>query len=79
MITKYTGKSSILTHLKETNAKEKFDAGNTKHLEEYRFFIKNQRWKDRCPFQLEWPFVSVVALMERKIIDHYIDDLISKK
>lgn len=53
-----------------------FDANNSEHLTIYDKFLKTKRWSNGCPFHLEWPYSSIPVMIERKIIDKHIDDII---
>ena len=46
----------------------RFDPKNKKDIAEYTFFYINNRWKDSCPFHLEWPYLSVPDMVKDKII-----------
>ena len=48
--------------------REVFDASNPKHLEEVKFFMQNNRWKDICPFFLEWPYLTIPDMIKDKIV-----------
>lgn len=59
-----------------TSPKIRFDVANTDHLKIYNKYLKTKRWSDGCPFTLEWPYANIPVMIERKIIDYYIDELI---
>jgi hypothetical protein len=42
-------------------------------VEEYKFFVKNGKWKTGCPFILEQPYLSVPHMINDKIIRHMFD------
>jgi hypothetical protein len=48
--------------------REVFDATNPKHIEEVRFFMQNSKWKDICPFFLEWPYLTIPDMIKDKIV-----------
>lgn len=50
-----------------------FDVTNKKHVDEYRYFLVNKRWKNGCPFDLVWPYLSIPDMIRDKIINHYLD------
>lgn len=52
------------------HAKRAFDPNNKVDLSEYSFFLTNSKWKERCPFWLEWPYQSVPSMIKDKIIDN---------
>jgi hypothetical protein len=45
-----------------------FDVNNREHLNEFKFFIENERWTDGCPFMLEWPHTSIPDMIKDKIV-----------
>ena len=44
-----------------------FDAANIKHQKLYAAFLKNDRWREGCPFVLEFPFCDVPTMINHKI------------
>ena len=48
--------------------REVFDAKNPKHIEEVRFFMKNNKWNGICPFFLEWPYLTIPDMIKDKIV-----------
>jgi hypothetical protein len=44
----------------------------TSHREAFQHFLKTGKWFGGCPFKLEWPFVSVPALCQSKLLDYYL-------
>jgi hypothetical protein len=59
--------------------RREFDATNHVDLIEYQHFLQNTRWKNGCPFVLEWPFNNVVSMIEHKIVSQHIAKLIKKE
>ncbi len=59
------------------NPKRQFDPANVEDLAEYKYFLINQRWRDTCPFICESPFESVTFMIERKIVAHWIDAMMT--
>lgn len=60
----------ILNKLNQTILlkREVFDSSNPKHIEEVKFFMHNNRWKDICPFFLEWPYLTIPDMIKDKIV-----------
>lgn len=58
--------------------KREFNPANKADLLEYQSFLKNAKWKAGCPFFVEWPFSNVVSMIEHKIVNHYISNLIKQ-
>ncbi len=47
-----------------------FDPANKEHLAQYKEFRLTGKWSGSNPFNLEWPYISVPAVIEAKIINH---------
>lgn len=60
----------ILNKLNQTILlkREVFDSSNPKHIEEVQFFMKNNKWRDICPFFLEWPYLTIPDMIKDKIV-----------
>jgi len=54
-----------------------FNPHNTTDLTVYKDFLLNSRWKNGCPFVVEWPFLNVVDMIKHKIVYQHIDRMIS--
>jgi hypothetical protein len=68
-VSKSSGKNEQKNKLSEmVYSHRKFDPKNKKDIEEYSYFVVNNRWKDGCPFHLEWPHLSVPDMIKDKII-----------
>ncbi len=52
--------------------REVFDASNSKHIEEVRYFMSNNRWRDICPFFLEWPYLTIPDMIKDKIVRNVV-------
>lgn len=59
--------------------KRKFNPTNVKDLSELKYFVKNGKWKTSCPFELEYPYLSVVDMSLRMFANLYIDSIIKTK
>lgn len=57
--------------------KQKFNPYDKEHLKTYRKFLQTRNWSAGCPFQLEWPYENVPVMIEKKLIEAYLDDIIS--
>lgn len=53
-------------------SKRTFNINNKDDLEEYRFFKVNSKWRKANPFTLEWPHLSVVSMIEGKIVNKFL-------
>ena len=60
----------ILNKLNQTILlkREVFDPSNAGHIEEVKYFMNNNRWKDICPFFLEWPYLTIPDMIKDKIV-----------
>jgi hypothetical protein len=48
-----------------------FDPKNPEDLKAYRNFLKKNNWgKNGCPFELEWPWLSIPYMISHKITEH---------
>lgn len=59
-----------------TWSKRNFDPNSKEDLLEYKYFLENRKWQDRCPFLVEWPFLSVQHMITTKIIDEHFNKII---
>jgi len=48
-----------------------FDAGSSEDLRDYKAFLETGSWSPwGCPFQLEWPWLSIPHMINQKIAEH---------
>ena len=51
----------------------RFNPADKKHVEQYRNFLVNRKWDTLgCPYELEWPYLSIPDMIKDKIINHYL-------
>ncbi len=51
----------------------RFNPAEKEHIESYRSFVVKQKWDSPgCPFELEWPYLSIPDMIKDKIINHYL-------
>ena len=51
----------------------KFSADDRKHVGYYRNFLVNHKWDvPGCPFELEWPYLTIPDMIKDKIINYYL-------
>lgn len=50
----------------------RFIPSDKDHVEHYRNFLVNRKWDSGCPFELEWPYLSIPDMIKDKIINHYL-------
>ena len=56
--------------------KRDFDPASKTDLAEYQFFLEKKKWRNGCPFIIEWPYLDVINSIEDRITRHYISSLI---
>lgn len=64
--------SNILSNVAAASLGIEFDPTNKKHRAAYAHFMTKNRWPDGVRFKSEWPSTSVVATVERKLVQHAI-------
>jgi hypothetical protein len=47
-----------------------FNPESYEDLMELGFFVKNKKWKNGCPFHLEFPYSDVPAMCMAKYTEH---------
>ena len=52
--------------------KRTFNIHSTDDVNEFEYFMQNKRWKDACPFHLDWPYVSVVEMIKDQIVHQFL-------
>lgn len=62
----------IATFVSSRTPRTKFDPSQVNHRASYQKFLKSGKWADGCPFKLEWPFLTIPAQCERRMLDFYI-------
>jgi hypothetical protein len=62
------------TRLIQLPNRRKFDVSNRKDVEIYRHFLETNSWKitGSCPFELEYPYLSVPDMIKDKLIRKYL-------
>lgn len=66
---------NLQTFRRSFNPRREFDPANKQDLLELKFFKKNGKWKNGCPFYLEDPFIEVPAMCESKFTNHMLDKM----
>ncbi len=49
-----------------------FNPANKKDIAEYRYFVKNGKWQNGCPFYLDWPYLTVPDMIKDRITKHML-------
>ena len=67
---------NILLHLRQHFPKRVFDVTDKKDLTMYKQYIQTHSWgKNGCPFELEWPQLSIPDMIAHKISEHAVEKL----
>jgi hypothetical protein len=56
--------------------KRYFDANSKNDIAMYKYFLENGRWKERCPFILEWPHLTITDMIRTQLIDVHINRML---
>lgn len=65
---------SILRHVQRSFTKRRFDPKNKDDLRAYKHFLLTNSWgKDTCPFELEWPWLSVPDMLADRLAKHVLE------
>lgn len=67
----------MLFTMRDRFAKKRiFDPKNPEDLKAYRLFLKNNNWgKNGCPFELEWPWISIPYMIAHKIAEQAVKSI----
>ncbi len=61
---------------KRRYAKRFFNVNDAEDLKMYKNFITTNSWGvNGCPFEIEWPFLSIPAMLAHKISEHAVKDI----
>lgn len=58
--------------------KRDFDPTSITDLTIYHSFLKESKWPNGCPFNVEWPNVTVTETIQRKVVQHFLDNVAFK-
>ena len=59
--------------VKNLMRKEVFDVNNTNHIEEYKYFLQNNKWKSDFIFELEFPYLTVPDMIKDKLLRKFLN------
>lgn len=62
----------IAAYVDSRSPRTPFTPTQASHRAAYQAFLKTGKWSAGCPFKLEWPFVSVPALCQSRLLDYYL-------
>jgi hypothetical protein len=57
------------------NTRRYFDPSKRDDLTVLKFFKKHNKWKDGCPFYLEWPHADIISMCNAKYSDYMLKQL----
>lgn len=75
MITSPTADRTRYSKLTKFNTRRLFSPTSPGDVNELRFYMENGRWRDNCPFYLEYPWEDIPAMCKDKYISY---NLLSK-
>jgi hypothetical protein len=55
--------------------RREFNPSSKEDLLELRYFKKNGKWENGCPFYLEDPFIEVPAMCDSRYTDYMLSKL----
>lgn len=55
------------------NQRRRFDPNKKEDLAELKYFLKNAKWKNGCPFFVEDPWEDIPAMCKEKYTRHMLD------
>lgn len=59
---------NTISKIKQSFPKRRFDASSTTDLRVYKRFLETGGWgKEACPFELEWPWLTIPDMISHKI------------
>jgi len=62
--------------LKNRFPKREFDVTSKADLTAYKQFITTHSWGENgCPFELEWPWLSIPDMIANKIAEHAVENM----
>ena len=60
---------STISKIKSAFPKRKFDVNSKDDLRLYKQFLETKGWGTPCPFELEWPWLSIPDMISHKIAE----------
>lgn len=58
----------------QSSNKRKFDINSKEDIELFKYFLVNRDWRitGTCPFELEFPYLSIPDMIKDKLIYKYL-------
>lgn len=50
-----------------------FNPQDKNDMEEYAYFLKNQKWRNGCPFLLDWPYLTVPDMIKDRVVRQHLN------
>jgi len=72
-------KTQIKTSELFTKTKIVFNPASKEHVADYRNFLSTGGWRNGCAYLLEYPYLDIPTMINRKIVDHFLELDASKK
>lgn len=67
---------NTLLRMRQRFPKRVFNVKNREDLKVYKHFIENKSWGvGGCPFELEWPWLSIPDMISHKIAEAAVAEL----
>ena len=64
---------SFFSRLNQRFPKRQFDATSNEDLKAYKHFLETRNWgPNGCPFECEWPWLSVPDMIAHKVAESEI-------
>ena len=60
------------------NRRRRFDPNSKDDLKEFSYFKKHNRWRESCPFFLEWPYQDIATMCNAKYADFMLIKITNK-
>ena len=55
--------------------RRRFDPSNVDDVKEFAFFKKFNKWRNTCPFYLEWPYQDIATMCNSKYADFMLNKI----
>jgi len=66
---------NLSTFRRSFNLRREFNPSLKEDLMELKFYKKNGKWKNGCPFFLEDPFVEIPSMCENKFTTYMLEKM----
>lgn len=61
------------SNILKKKTKRKFNVNNYEDIQVFKNYIKTNSWgKEGCPFEIEYPHVSVPYMIQEKLVKHFL-------